>query len=106
MHIWILLFIVPVILICLATIFSPYFGIDAPKNVMVIDGFIYLETDKINKSRKISEIKKIIEGDNFYYLIFYFPHKCASYLCQKDLLVQGSLEEFEKLFEGKIVRKN
>lgn len=27
------------------------------------------------------------------------------FLCQKSLLVQGTLEEFEKLFEGKIIRK-
>ena len=27
------------------------------------------------------------------------------FVCQKDLLIEGSLEEFEKLFEGKIQRK-
>lgn len=27
------------------------------------------------------------------------------FVCQKDLLVEGTLEEFEKLFEGKIERK-
>ena len=27
------------------------------------------------------------------------------FLCQKSLLVQGTLEEFEKLFDGKIIRK-
>lgn len=27
------------------------------------------------------------------------------FVCQKDLLVQGTIEEFEKIFEGKIIRK-
>jgi hypothetical protein len=30
--------------------------------------------------------------------------KCK-FICQKDLLTEGTLEEFESLFEGKIIKK-
>ena len=42
----------------------------------------------------------------FYNKIFFiFPYKSQRFVCQKDLLVQGTIEEFEAVFEGKIVRK-
>lgn len=41
----------------------------------------------------------------FYDIIFYFSNKVLNCICQKDLIVEGTMEEFEKLFEDKIVRK-
>ena len=54
--------------------------------------------------KKLIDVKKVIDCGNFYYFKFYFPfnHNCV---CQKDLITKGTLEEFEKLFEDKIVRK-
>ena len=35
----------------------------------------------------------------------YFPSQWSNCICQKDLIIEGTIEEFEKLFEDKIVRK-
>ena len=66
--------------------------------------------------KKIEDVKKIVDYGEFYYIsyyfpekwvniIFYFPHKLSCCICQKDLIVEGTIEEFEELFEGKIERK-
>lgn len=78
-----------------------------PKSISIEDNALSLENDSNhNELREINNVKKIIDMGKWYYIIFYFPHKNIYFLCQKDLLTTGSLEEFEKLFEGKIVRKN
>ena len=41
----------------------------------------------------------------FYEFKFYGLAGSMFFICQKDLIVEGSIEEFEKLFEDKIVRK-
>ena len=35
---------------------------------------------------------------------FIFGKISDKFICQKDLLTKGSLEEFERIFEGKIKR--
>lgn len=52
---------------------------------------------------EIDQVKKI-RDDGKYYSIIYADISNAI-ICQKSLLVEGTLEEFEALFEGKIVRK-
>jgi len=57
------------------------------------------------KSVNIRDIKEIWDMGTFYAVIFYFPNMDRRFVCQKDLIVEGTIEEFEKLFENKIVRK-
>lgn len=76
-----------------------------PDSILIEDEMIYLNNKSSGETRKISEVKKIIDMGDWYYFIFYFPHKKLLFLCQKDLLIEGSLEEFERLFDGKIVRQ-
>lgn len=60
---------------------------------------------RLNLSKPICNVKKVIDTGELYYLIFKFGDITNSWICQKDLLIQGSIEEFEKLFEDKIVRE-
>ena len=53
--------------------------------------------------KPIRKIKKVIEEDECYYIVY--ADKGCSIVCQKDLLQEGSIEEFEKIFEGKIVKE-
>ena len=55
--------------------------------------------------RDISDVKVVVDWGEWYDIIFYFPYKSVGFICQKDLIVEGTIEEFEKLFEGKIIRK-
>ena len=66
---------------------------------------IFGEYRKGAGSRSIDEVKKVIDMGEFYHILFYFPNQWANCICQKDLIVEGTIEEFEKLFEDKIVRK-
>ena len=50
------------------------------------------------------DVSKIIEYENMY-IIFFSGLMGLGIIAQKDLLVEGTFEEFEKLFEGKIIRK-
>ena len=54
--------------------------------------------------RQIADIKKVIDCGNFYYIKFYFPYN-YNCVCQKNLISYGTIEEFEQIFEDKIVRK-
>lgn len=75
-------------------------------NVIEIDEkSIYgnIENDFISKS--LDTVKCVIDVGEWYVFNFFFPHKNRYFVCQKDLIVEGSLDDFEKLFEEKIVRK-
>ena len=47
------------------------------------------------------DIKSVYDYGEYYHFL-----QGDMFLCQKTLLVRGTLEEFENLFEGKIIRKN
>ena len=66
---------------------------------------IYVEIGRGAGSRTLDDIKVILDYGEFYDIIFYFPNKLLNCICQKDLIVQGTIKEFEELFEDKIVRK-
>ena len=53
----------------------------------------------------IDDVKKIIDYGEFYDFVFTFSARDIYFVCQKDLLVCGTIEEFESLFEGKIERR-
>ena len=56
-------------------------------------------------TKSLSRVKKVIDAGEWYYVIFRFGDIGNSWICQKNLLTQGTIEDFEKLFENKIVRK-
>ena len=76
-----------------------------PTTVFIKDEKIEAEGKDFYHYRKIEDVKKIIDMDEFYHIIFYLGHKSLGFICQKDLIVQGTIEEFEQLFEGKIIKK-
>ena len=56
--------------------------------------------------KELDEIKEIIDWGSWYEFKFYGLYGSMFFICQKDLIVEGSIEKFEKLFEDKIVRKD
>ena len=56
-------------------------------------------TDNIRIRKEIGKIRKVSDKGE-YYLLHYAL--IDSFICEKSLLVNGTLEEFESLFEGKI----
>jgi hypothetical protein len=73
---------------------------DYPNNVVIEDNYIITNGcgNRSFSSRKIDDIKKIIDYGDFYYVKYYFPFDRFT-LCQKDLITKGTIEEFEQMFE-------
>lgn len=66
---------------------------------------VFNHQNGVIQSYKMSKIKKVIDYGEFYYLYLYRIDPSKGIVCQKNLLTNGTIEEFEKLFEGKIKRK-
>ncbi|MCL2821997.1 MAG: hypothetical protein FWD86_02230 [Firmicutes bacterium] len=64
-----------------------------------IDGYFNLSV------KSILDVVKVVDYGEWYYIFFIARHIFSDYVCQKDLIVKGTIEDFERLFEGKIVRK-
>ena len=75
-----------------------------PKRITFEDGVITCVADKYVEQKTIDSVKLVRDYGDFYELVFPFGNISMKFICQKDLLVSGSIEEFEALFEGKIVR--
>ena len=102
----ILLFLMIPFLILIMCIINPFYSKEFPKEIAIVDNIIYITTIHTpNKlatySRDVVDVKKVYDIGNAYYISFYLP-KTPVCLCQKDLLVYGTLEGFEQLFQGKI----
>ncbi len=72
------------------------------KKICIDEEYIVCTSDKSVESKLISDVKKVYDYGDFYYLTFPFGKISTSFVCQKDLLIKGTLEDFESLFEGKI----
>ena len=54
--------------------------------------------------KPMKKIKKVLDAGDCYYIIYGDINNCI--VCQKNLIQEGTIEEFETLFQGKIVRQN
>lgn len=61
---------------------------------------------KVWRTRKLSRIKKILDCGEVYYIIFKFGDITNSWICQKGNIISGSIEEFESLFQSKIIKES
>lgn len=75
-----------------------------PQKMAIQNGIINIECKKLTQSRPMSAVKKVVDLGEWYQIIFYFPQKSLYFVCQKNLITKGSIEEFEEIFEGKIIQ--
>lgn len=54
----------------------------------------------------ISKVKAVHDYGEFYEIIPKNIFVFSAFICQKDLLTNGTLEEFETLFDGRIMQKS
>ena len=122
------LWCVPVLLICIyydwivAMFFAPFAfvviesivyrfaptnlnKIQTPVKVEIMSDVMISTGKNFEYARYYDDVKKVIDFGEWYHIVFYWPHKSWSYLCQKDLITEGTIEEFEELFKDKLVRK-
>lgn len=76
-----------------------------PKRIYIMDNKMVCIADNFTENRSVELVKKVYDYGEFYFISFYFGKISCYFICQKSLLTQGTIEDFEKLFDGKIVRK-
>lgn len=77
-----------------------------PKRIYIMDDKMVCIADNLTENRSVELVRKVFDYGEFYFISFYFGKISCYFICQKSLLTQGTIEDFEKLFDGKIVRKN
>ena len=75
-----------------------------PKRIYIKDECIICEADSFVERRYIEDAKKLRDHGDFYEICFPMGRYSEKFICQKDLLSKGSLEEFELLFRDKITK--
>ena len=60
---------------------------------------------KVWRTRKLSKVKKVLDCGEVYYIIFKFGDITNSWICQKNNIISGTIEEFESLFQSKIIKE-
>ena len=76
-----------------------------PEKIEISNDIIISKGKKYEFAREISSVKKIIDFGDWYHIFFIYPDRSENFICQKSLIVKGTIEEFETMFEDKIVRK-
>ena len=78
-------------------------------HIIITDKELSLELRKngepVWRKRKLSKVKKVLDCGEVYYIIFKFGDITNSWICQKNNIVNGTIKEFETLFENKIIRE-
>lgn len=96
----------------LSAIFLPYPILklakgDVTQRIYINDGLVNaVSCEGRTRSAQICAIKKVKDFGDYYAMTL--PGICAIvsvyFICEKDLLTNGTIEQFEELFDGKIVR--
>lgn len=73
-----------------------------PKRIYTDGETIVCVADRYTEVKKVSDVKYVKDHGAFYELVFSFGKISEKFICQKDLLIKGTLEEFEGLFANKL----
>lgn len=76
-----------------------------PTTITITLNEICLECQLGIITRSLWDIKRVIDCGDWYYIQFYFPHH-KYFACQKDLIVEGTIEAFEEQFKDSITYTN
>lgn len=70
-----------------------------PKRIFTDGEIITCITDISTETHYIKDVKLLKDHGEFYELVFPFDKGSKNFVCQKNLLVGGTLEDFEMIFE-------
>ena len=98
----------PLSFVCIVLGMRPekkHYGTIMPGSVIIEEDVISAELVNTCLTRNLEDLKRIDDYGEWYYFRFYGSGR-GYFICQKDLITEGTLEEFEKIFEGKIVNED
>lgn len=75
-----------------------------PRRIYTEDNKIVCVAERYVEYRNIADVKYVRDWGDFYELVFPFGKISEKFVCQKNLLVKGTLKEFEALFRTTIIR--
>lgn len=108
MYDWIFIIPVPALIIMAVLAGLPpnkkSYDLIIPSSIVINpqDGTLISQSKKFYHTESIHDIKRIIDYGEWYHIFFY--DKNGRFVCQKNLICCGTVEEFERLFNGKIVK--
>ena len=73
--------------------------------ININENSIYYDNTDMGICKSLSGVKSVFDMGTYYYIKFSTIKNTPIFICQKDLIVQGTIEEFEELFKDKIIRK-
>lgn len=65
-------------------------------------GIITSQSDKFHVTSSVDEVVRVIDMGEWYHI--YVKNKEGRFICQKNLLYSGTLDEFEEFFKNKIIK--
>lgn len=101
--------IVPLILLVILSGIKPSkkdYSLAIPNRITIGNGVLVSKSDKFEISTSMSRVKKVIDFGEWYHIQLSYPLWNSKFVCEKRLLTDGTIEEFEALFKNKLVRKN
>ena len=101
-----LAYIVLILLIILAGILPKQdnYALIIPEEVIINNDVLESKSKKFHFTRMKNQVKKVVDIGEWYHIYFYAGYKCPRFICQKDLMQQGTIEDFEQIFQDKIVK--
>ena len=75
-----------------------------PTSIVIEDGIMVVTTPRQRVVKSVSDVEKVLDTGYLYHILFIASEKTQLFVCQKDLLVTGTIEDFEHLFEDMIVK--
>lgn len=84
---------------------NKYRELICPNSIIIGDDNMISSGEGFSKDRNLEDIKRIDDYGDHYRIVFSFPYQTPLFLCQKDLIVEGTIEEFEERFSDLIVGK-
>ena len=67
-------------------------------------GTMTTQSSQFYAESSIAEVVKVLDKGEWYHI--YVKGKEGRFICQKDLLTNGSLDEFEEIFKDKIIKSS
>lgn len=102
-----LLFLIPLFCLVIAATLTP----NKKEQKMLLPKRLYIdmeeeaivaEFEKTERFHMLYSVNKVLDYGEWYYFVFNYENRDESFICQKNLITQGTLEVFEKLFVDKL----
>lgn len=74
-----------------------------PQRIYIEGEYIFSVSEKLTEKKALGDVKLVRDYGEFYEIVFAISKMSNRFICQKQLLKTGALQEFEELFAGKIL---